>query len=211
MTPFTYPSLQLQTNWTEEADSPGPHGTCPIIPGTPTTPMRFVFTPAVRPQGELWDNVYVLHRNAYQASTQFAYVTSITFPTAEDISACNAYEQDFQINDGQHIFNWGWQFLFGTGLRVWNRGGLAKWNDAHIPFTFSPGVAVPLVMTFAIAAQSLTYIAASINGTCHPLNITYAAVQKAGSQYLNSAVQVDSKGKGAPISLAVNECSVIGF
>ena len=62
----------------------------------------------------------------------FHYATSITFPTAEDISACNAYEQDFQINDGQHIFNWG--FLFGTGLRVWNGGGLAKWERCpHSP------------------------------------------------------------------------------
>jgi hypothetical protein len=211
MTPFTLPSLQLKTDWTDEADSPGPHGSCVIVPGKPTSPMTVLFTPAQRPQGELWDNIYVLHRNPYQASTQFAYVTNITFPNASDISNCNAYEQDFQINDGNAIYNWGWQFLFGTGLRVWNRGGKTRWNDTGIKFTFTPGIAVPLVMTFCIAGPSLTYLGASINGVFNALNLTYPCVEQKQAPYLNNAVQLDSKGKGAPISLWVNEATVLGF
>ena len=213
MNPFTLPSLQLQSNWTAESDSPQfpTWGTCQITPGTPTAPMKVVFDPVQRPQGELWPNAYILHRNSYQASTQFAYVTTITFPTASDITNCNAYEQDFQINDGHTLVNWGWQFLFGTGLRIWNRGGATRWNATGINFSFTPGVPVPIVMTFAISGQSLTYLAASINGVCNPLGVTYPAVSKDGSRYVNNAVQVDSKGKGAPITLLVNEATVIGF
>lgn len=213
MVPFTYPSLQLLSNWTSESDSPQfpTWGTCVITPGTPTVPMKVQFDPVERPAGQLWPNAYILHRNAYQASTQFAYVTSVTFPTAQDIANCNAYEQDFQINDGRHIFNWGWQFLFGTGLRIWNRGGQTKWNNTNIPFEFTPGVPVPLVMTFGIVNNSVIYLAASINGKCWPLNTTYPAVQKSQPTYLNSAVQVDSKGKGQPITLLVNEATVLGF
>jgi hypothetical protein len=213
MTPFTLPSLQLKTDWTSESDSPQfpTWGTCAITPGTPTAPMKVQFDPVQRPPGELWPNAYILHRNPYQAATQFSYVTNITFPTAADISACNAYEQDFQINDGTTIFNWGWQFLFGTGLRIWNRGGAEKWNNTRIPFTFTPAVPVPLVMTFAISGGTVVYLSASINGTCYPLNTAYAAVQQRQNMYLNNAVQVDSKGKGAPISLWVNEATVLGF
>ena len=211
MSPFTLPSLQLKPDWTQQADSPGLHGPCTIMHGTPTTPMEVLFTPAKRGQGESWDNAYILHRNPYQPSTQFAYVTSITFPTAADIANCEAYEQDFQINNGTHTFNWGWQWLFGTGLRIWNRGGAVKWNAIGLPFTFTPGVPVPLVMTFAISGNSLVYLSASINGTCTPIGIAYAAVAEAEQPYLNNALQLDSKGKGAPISLAVNEVTVIGF
>lgn len=211
MTPFTLPSLQLLNNWTQEGDSQGSHGPCTVTPGTPTAPMHITFTPAQRPQGENWDNAYILHRNAYQGATQFAYVTSITFPTAADIANCEAYEQDFQINDGQHIYNWGWQFLFGTGLRIWNRGGSVKWNSVGLPFTFTPGVPVPLIMTFAISGPSVVYLNASINGISTPLNIAYRAVAEKQSPYMNNAIQLDSKGKGAPIQLNLNECSVVGF
>ena len=160
MTPFTLPSLQLATNWTAKFDSPQfpEHrgGTSPqSLQALPPPQMEVQFHPVQRPAGELWPNAYILHRNAYQASTQFAYITNITFPTATDIINCNAYEQDFQINDGQHIFNWGWQWLFGTGLRIWNRGGPTKWNDVHIPFTFTPGIPVPLIVTFAIVGSSV--------------------------------------------------------
>jgi hypothetical protein len=210
MTPFTYPSLELQGGWTQQADSPGKHGPCTIQKGVPTLPMEVLFTPAVRESGN-WDNAYILHRNPYVAATQFAYIASITFPTAADIANCEAYEQDFQINNGSHIFNWGWQFLFGTGLRIWNRGGTVKWNSLGFPFVFTPGVPVSLVMTFAIAGTALTYLAASVNGICTPINITYQAVAEAESPYVNNAVQLDSRGKGAPISLALNECTVVGF
>lgn len=211
MTPFTLPSLQLKSDWTEQADSPGLHGSCPITPGTLSAPMKVTFTPAQRPKGELWDNAYILHRNAYQASTQFAYVTNVTFPNAWDIANCEGYEQDFQLNDGVRLFNWGWQFLFGTGLRIWNRGGTDKWNDVHIPFTFTPDVPAPLVMTFARDATSLTYLTACINGASWPLNISFPAVNEPQPLYLDNAVQLDSKGQGAPISLEVNECTVVGF
>ena len=60
------------------------------------------------------------------------------------------------------------------------------------------GVAVPLAVTFAIAAQSLTYIAASINGTCHPLNITYAAAHKAPSTVPELSRTGGQQGKGRP-------------
>jgi hypothetical protein len=211
MTPLTLPSLQLRSDWTSQADSPGPHGPCLITPGTPTSPMKVAFSPTQRPQGDDWDNAYILHRNAYEASTQFTYFTNITFPTAQDIANCNAYEQDFQINDGGHIFNWGWQFLFGTGLRIWNRGGVEKWNNVRVPFTFTPEVPVPLVMTFAISGTSVVYLSAAINGISTPLNIAYPAVAEKESPYLNNAVQLDSKGHGASILLWVNECTVVGF
>lgn len=215
MIPFCLPELQLRNDWTSESDSPEfpTWGTSKIVVGTPTSPMKIAFDPVKRPAGQPWPNDYVLHRNVYQPATMFAYMTNILFPTQQDIQNCEAYEQDFQINDGIHIFNLGWQFLFGIGLRVWNRSGSgnARWNNTGIPFTFVPNIPVPLIMQFARDLTTVTYLGASINGVNFPLNLTYPAVPKIQTRYMNNAVQLDSKGQGASINLYLNECSVAGF
>jgi len=212
MTPTCYPSLELSSAWTTQADSPGPHGTCPLAIGTATTPLKVIFTPAKRDKGKPWDNVYILHRNAYTDAMLFAYVTSITFPTAADIANCNAYEQDFQINDGKSIFNWGWQFLIGTGLRIWDRAN-ARWTPTPVmqfkPFT--AGQPLRIAFMFSRTLSQVSYLGAALDGVYAPINISFPAVNEAQHPYINNAVQLDSKGQGAPIALWLNECNVVGF
>lgn len=208
MFPFCYPALEISKTWTEEADSQT-GGTCVITPGTSTQPMKVAFAPN---KGSPWANAYILHRNPYQLATMFAYLTSVTFPTATDIANCNAYEQDFQLNPGGAIFNWGWQFLFGTGLRIWNRSAGAWVKDAILQFPpFKPGIPKRLVMLFSRTPNSLTYRGVAIDEDFTPLNITFPCVAGVQNPYLNNAIQVDSKGQGAPINILLNECSVGGF
>ena len=223
MTPILYPDLQLLDTWTEEGDSPGAHGLCKITPGTPTTPMLLGFTPAKRSPGQLWDNAYVLHRNAASPATNFAYWTEISFPTAQDIANCEAFEMDFQQSDGKTIFNCGWQFLFGHGLRIWNKSAkgtkVDPWGNTVLPASavaFTPGIPKRITALFSRSsvlgfAKKLTYIGISIDGLWTPLNITYPAVPKVENPYVNCAVQLDSKGQGAPINCAVHECTLLGY
>lgn len=211
--PFCYPDLQLKTDWTSQADSPGTHGSCTILPATLTTPMKVSFTPASRPQGQLYDNCYILHRNAGINASLFAYVVSVMFPSQQGITNCDAFEMDFQQNTGSTIFNLGWQALFGTGWRIWDRS-LGAWEDSGIalPSTqFVPNVPTLITNMFSRTADSVTYVGMSINGGYTPLNVTYPAIEEAQAPYLNNAVQVDSKGKGAPINLCVNACTILGF
>lgn len=210
--PMCYPALQLEANWTTEADSPGPHGTCTVTLGTLTSPQRVLFTPAKRPEGEFWDNVYILHRNVYSAATLFAYCISITFPTQQDIDNCNAPELDFQMNDGHTIFNWGYQFLIGTGLRIWNRSVGAWVKDPVMQFpTFKPGEPLKIVAMHSRIGSNVMYNGVALDGTWTPLSHLFPAVPEVQAPYLNCAWQLDSKGKGAPIAAWMDNCSVIGY
>ncbi len=215
LSPLCYPNLQTSDTWTSEGDSAGIHGSCVITQGTALQPMKALFTPAKRPSGA-WDNAYILHRNAYQPATLFDFVTSITFPTGQDLENCHAYEQDFQINPGHTIFNWGYQWLFGVGLRLWDRSRTVNsggWStDAVIPFKpFIPGVPKRLICKMSLTDNTLTYRGVAIDETFTRMNLTYPAVTKAEAQYINNAIQIDSKGKGAPITVLLNECNVTGF
>lgn len=205
------PALQLDSHWTEQADSPGEHGTCPITQGTLTEPQKALFTPAKRPQGEPWDNVYILHRNPASTATTFAYVLSVTFPTEQDIANCNAFEMDFQMNDGHTIYNWGWQFLIGTGLRIWDRSAGAWVKEPVLPFpAFAAGVPLRIVAAFSRNGQQLSYLGMGLNGVWNAINHSYSAIAEAQEPYLNNAWQLDSKGQGAPIACWLSECNVIG-
>lgn len=210
--PTCYPNLQLATNWTTQADSSGAHGTCVLTPGTLSCPQKVTFTPAKRESGQLWDNAYILHRNAASAATLFAYCIELTFPTQQDIDNCNAPELDFQMNDGQHIFNWGYQFLIGTGLRIWNRsvGAWVKSPVCQFP-PFVPGVPLRIVVMHSRTAESVLYNGVALNGTWIPLTDVMPVVAKQETPYLNCAWQLDSKGQGAPISCWMDNCSVIGY
>jgi hypothetical protein len=212
MNPVCYSALELDAHWTEQADSPGEHGTCPITQGTLTVPQRVLFTPAKRPQGQLWDNVYILHRNAYVPVTQFAYAITVEFPNAASIAACNAFEMDFQVCNGPTVFNWGWQFLIGTGLRIWDRATVSWVHQPVMQFpAFQPNVPLRVVAVFTRTNDTVQYLGMSLNGAWTPLDETFAALQQAGSLYINNAWQLDSKGQGAPIAAWMDNCNVVGF
>lgn len=219
MNPFVYSQLHLLNDWTQQGDSQGAHGTCPIIPGTLISPMKALFTPAVRPQGQPWDNVYILQRNAFQNSTLFNYITNVMFPTQQDINNCNAFEMDFQMNNGASIINLGWQALFGTGWRIWDRSfnnGAGEWVGPVLPIDgFTPGVAIDIIHSFSVDYSSingsLTYNGMAVNGLWSPFTYSFPTVASVQHQYLNNAIQLDSKGHGAPIALNINEVSITGF
>lgn len=210
--PTCYAALQLKSDWTQQEDSPGPHGTCPITPGTIASPMEVTFTPAKRAQGQPWDNAYIMHRNSPTAATSFAYILNVVFPTTADIANCEAFEFELQHNLGPTIFNMAWQYLFGTGWRVFNYVS-GVWEGPVIPATPNPfmaGVPARIVALFNHDTELVTHVGLSINGVFTPLDIVHAGKAQQQNPYLNNAVQIDSKGQGAPISLQINECTVIG-
>lgn len=216
MNPICYPALQLSSLWTYEPDSQT-GGSCKITSGTATTPMQIAFAPHA---GKPWSNAYILHRHSGSLANRWAYITNVTFPTQQDITNLNAYEQDFQKNDGPMIFNFGWQFLAGTGLRLWDRsvprpdGKFGAWQSPILSQNaaiFKPGIPRRFVMEFSHDAASVTYLGVSIDGVWMSLNITYPALAHQQSPYVNNAVQLDSLGKGAPINMLLNECNLVGF
>lgn len=214
MTPTCYADLHLDNKWTFEADSQGAPGKCTLAPGMGYIPMMAHFQPATRPPGQPWNNAYILHRNAYSAATQWAYTTSVRFPTLADVANCEAYEQDRQDNDGKMIFNWGFQFWFGHGFRVWNRSaGNGSWGNPVLDLPPSLAQCLPTRINALMERDSsnVFYRGVSFNGVWHPLNIEFPAVPKPQNQYVNAALQLDSKGEGAPIALEVHECSLVGF
>lgn len=214
MNPTCYSDLQLKNDWTEQGDSQGTHGQCSIVPSTGGyVPMTVHFSPAARPPGQPYDNAYVLHRNAPSGARQWAYIVSVRFPSPADVTNCEAFEMDFQKNDGPYILNCGWQFLFGTGVRIWNRSQKAWTKTPVLPMPSSLPQCLPtrIVSLFSHGENTVTYLGMSFNGVWTPLNISYPAVQESQERYVNNAVQADSKGKGAPISFEVHECSVVGF
>ena len=229
MTPTCYPALELATKpdgssaWTFETDTPDDPGhlsTCDITPGTLTTPMKATFHPGIRQPPGKWSNAYILHRNVYAAATQWDYSVTAMFPTAADIAACNAFEEDRQDNPGSMIFNWGFQLLLdgskNAGFRIWNRSannGAGAWEGPFLPesaIAFTPNVPKQITVLKSRDSAHLTYLGVAIDGVFTPLNITYPAVPKQQNSYVNTAWQLDSKGKGAPITCFVR-ASLIGF
>lgn len=214
MNPYGFPAMQFLTTWTEQGDSPGPHGPCTLTAATETTPMRISFTPAVRPKGSPWDNVYVLQRHHIQNWTWLAYFVTVFFPQQQDIDDCTAFELDVQMNLGNAVINWGWQFLIGTGVRIWNKSA-HSWLGPVLPpgaAAFSPGVEKHILCAFSHDAErDVRYDGIAVDGTWYPLNQTYPTIPEKQNPYLNNAVQLDSKGKGAPVNLMLNECSLVGY
>lgn len=229
MNPICYPALEISTKpdgsstWTFETDTPddpGAPSTCQITAGTPTTPMKATFHPGLRKPPGKWANAYILHRNAFVNATQWSYKVTAMFPTQQDIDNCNAFEEDRQDNPGSMIFNWGFQFLAdgskNAGLRIWNRSandGAGAWEGPFLPpaaCAFAPNVPKQIEVLHARDSAHLTYLGVAIDGTFTPLNITYPALPKQQNAYVNTAWQLDSKGKGAPITCFVR-ASLVGF
>lgn len=206
-----FPALELSPAWTSQADSPGAHGLCTIAPGPR---MEVSFTPAIRPPGQPWDNIYILNRHTPINSKTFVYSLDVTF-LAPTLSNCQAFEFEIQqVDSSAKVYNMAWQARFGSGFWYIFNYTSKVWEATTVPLystDFIEGIPTKLVAIYSQDGTSVFHHGLAVNGQWNPTVISHAGLSTTSAPYLNNAFQMDGKNQGAPILLEVSNISVIGL
>jgi hypothetical protein len=214
-----YNGLNLIPKWNQPAtagDSGGPsglpHGTYTWTPGDPS---MLAIQPKQRAAGKPWDTYYWYNNLLLgkTPATYFGYAMQVCFPTAKDIAACTAWENELEICEAGLRYNMGWQCLVskadgGPAWRLFDMQNSRWVKVAQIPAPIpKPGQYVNFFSEFSInrATKTVTHEALTIDGTRFPIEAVHSGVQKWSLQtfYFHNAFQLDSDGKGTPYSVNI--------
>lgn len=155
------------------------------------------------------DGYWYMNLGSYDSMIEFSYALEIMFPTAQDLANCQAVEFELQQSVGGLIFNMAWQAdLKGSGnwrYFTYTNTSSADWHQPSpaIPVNtslFAPGQYVSIVANFRRdpAANTMTHVSLSINGTVYAVNVTQPATSQPESDYVHAAFQLDCSGASTP-------------
>ena len=197
--------------WLQTDDSQGQNKPATITPGNPLTCS---WTPAKRPQGQPWNNLYVYQKGSIGAQdSEFALDLAVSYDTAQDLKNCNCFEFEMQQVIGGYLYNGGWQARFDSNFWWTYNFGAKDWIKSAIPINsgdFTASKPTHISAQYQRIQGGLKYLTLAVNGMCNQVSFEDAAVPQAGN-YLSYAWQLDSRGQGAPINVELSAYNVFTF
>lgn len=193
--------------------NPLPHGKMLWTPATASRSAIFTFTGAVRKSGQPWDNCYIYNElnsqplKADYFSLQMEFVANNKRPFEFELEYCEA----------GLAYNMAWQYKTnaddgGPGWRMFNKKTQLWEFFAGLPAVTAQAEFIAMKAYFSIdrAAQICTHEVLEVNGVLYTLGTKHAAVHvwKSTTNYLHQALQLDSDGRGTPLSVVLRNVNV---
>ena len=192
--------------WLQTQDSPGTHDAAALNPG-PT--LWCLWTPAVRTSGN-WDNLYV-YQTSQITDQNVTLDMAVTFRTQQDLTNCNCWEIDLDKILNNQRWDGGWQARFDDGHWWLFDVQAGAWVPSGIPIRpgdFISGQPTRITCQYNLSSAGTRFISLAVQGQYNAVNITKPQKPKTASNHLNWAWQLDSRGHGAPINIALESYQV---
>jgi len=174
-----------------------------------------MWTPATRQSGA-WDNLY-LHQNSTIADSNITLNMLPLYRTSQDLTNCNCWEFEIDKQLSGLWYDGGWQARFDDG-HWWyfnpSLGTNGEWVPSGIPIRigdFVPGQFTHISAQYQVVTGGLKFLTLAVQGQCNQVGWTSPTRQRGGADHLNWAFQLDSRGKGAPINIALAAYNVFTF
>jgi hypothetical protein len=198
-----------------------PHGKSTWKPGTDTSPALLEFSPAKRPSGKPWDNLY-RYGTISRTPPKIVYAAwELEFSLQAADLPGNAREFEIELCEAGWTYNMAWQYKWShvDGPPAWSLFDQVAGKWAAVPSIPPPsvksGVFVSAQAYFIIdRANGVTYHdSIVIDGATYPVNLAHGKKLKWSPQtnYLHNAVQIDSMGNGVPCSIQIKNWNVRGL